>query len=397
MKRWLLPLTASFGVIVVAAACSTQPAPTATSAPTATPVRAASPTAASPTAAPQSTAKAETKEVMLLRAARAPVVATVAALEKGDIAAARTAWEPYNYVWNGMEVYVNYRSLPAYQDIELNWEAKITTALASKDAKAADVLPMAKAMLAKWDETLNMVISSPPISPLFDDLADIRAARQPLRKMPTALAGNDIAMAKSQFAEFTAGWPKAGALIKLRSQAAFDETEAAAKAVSDAFAKPSSTAAEITPLVATLTSRFGYGQNLVNSAARKADLTKTTFAQDDVNGAGGIRGLESNLKASLAAWESGNYTEAKAQADKANTLFAAASVSGPLKAKALDAALKTPLDTYAALAGAAGDAAKVRAANKTAIEAGEIAIQGLVGQFWTDPKLAPAIVAAMPK
>ena len=400
MRRWLFPLTATFGVVLAVGACSTQPAPMATSAPAATAVRAASPTAFATKATGTLTfspSAGDRKEILLLRASREPVAKMVAELEKGDMAAARAAWVTYDPIWNGMEVYVNFRSRATYQDLELNWQAKIDAAFVVPAAKAADVLPMAKSMLAKWDETVTMTAGSPPISPLFDDVADIRIARQPLRAIPAALTANDLPKAKALFGEFGVNWARVSGLFKLRSPAAYDETEAAAKAVGDAFAKPSPAAADLTPLVAELTNRYSYGQNLVTAAARKADLFVTTYAAAEVQSAGGIRGIQNELKASLAAWETGNYAAAKAHADKVNTLLNSAAVSGPLKAKALDVALKAPLDVYAALAGASGDAAKGRAANKNAIEAGDIAIQGLVGQFWADPKLAPAITAATSK
>ncbi len=340
----------------------------------------------------------QSKELTLVKAVRPAITNTIVALEKGDIAAARTAWATYDPLWNGMEIYINYRSLPTYDDLEHNWQAKINTALAAPDAKAADVLPLAQSLLAKWDETIKLVETGAPISPLFDDVADIRIARQPLRQIPAALSANDTAKAKTLFTAFTENWPKVNGLIKLRSLEAYNETEAAIAAVNSAWAKASPTATELTLLVATVTNRYNYGLSLVTTAARKADLSKTAFASEDVQAAGGIRAIQSELKASLTAWNAGKYSEAVAHSDKASKeLFTSATVATPLKAKALDASLKTALDNYAALAGAAGDAAKVSAANKAAIEAGEVAIQGLVGQFWTDSALAPAIASATPK
>ncbi|MBI4187622.1 MAG: hypothetical protein HY529_00255 [Chloroflexi bacterium] len=341
----------------------------------------------------------QSKELTLVKGVRPAIASTVAALEKGDITAARAAWATYDPLWNGMEVYINYRSLPTYDDLEHNWQDKINKALASPDAKAADVLPLAQSLLAKWDEAIKLVQTGPPISPLFDDVADIRIARQPLRQIPAALTANDIPKAKSLFTTFTENWPKVNGLIKIRSLEAYNETEAAIATVKSALIKASSpTAAELTPLVATVTNRYNYGLSLVTTAARKADLSKTTFANEDVQAAGGIRAIQAELKASLTAWNAGKYSEAVVHSDRASKeLFTSATVATPLKAKALDAALKTALDNYAAISGSAGDAAKASATNKTAIEAGEVAIQGLVGQFWSDPKLAPAIASATPK
>ena len=340
----------------------------------------------------------QSKELTLIKTVRPALANTVAALEKGDVAAARIAWASYDPLWNGIEVYINYRSLPTYQDLETNWQARINTALTTPDAKASEVLPLVQSLLASWDEAVKMVETGHAISPLFDDVADIRIARQPLRQLPAALAANDLNKARELFTTFTQNWPKVNGLIKARSIVAYSETQAAMDIVNVAWAKTSPTAAELTPLVAVVANRYGYGQNLVTTAARKADLAKTRFANDDVGAAGGIRAIQTELMTSLTAWRAGNYTEAAARSDKAGKeLFTSAAVITPLKAKTLDAALKTALDNYAALAGAAGDEVKVSAANKAAIEAGEIAIQGLVGQFWNDPGLVPAIANATPK
>jgi len=48
------------------------------------------------------------------------------------------------------------------------------------------------------------------------------------------------------------------------------------------------------------------------------------------------------------------------------------------------------------MAGAAA-IAQSRRSNKAAIEASEIALEGLIGQFWDDQKTQAAIAAATPK
>ena len=334
----------------------------------------------------------------MVKAARVPIAATVNALAKNDLAGAQREWAQYDPLWNSAEVYVNYRSLPTYQDLETNLQAKVNDAFAAANAKPADVLPVVKTMLARYDEAIKFVEGSAPISPLFDDVADVRIARQPLRQATTALSAGDLAKAKPLFDAFAQNWPAVSPLFKVRSDAAFQETDQAIAQVKNAWQKSQPSATEITALVAAVTNRYGYGLNLATMAARKADLTMSTFASEDAQAAGGVRAIQAELRASLSAWNSGNYADAGARAKRAGSeLLNSASVAGPLKAKALDAALKTSLDAYAALAPGVGDQAKVSAANKAALEAGEIAIQGLVGQFWTDPKLAPAIAAATPK
>lgn len=72
-----------------------------------------------------------------------------------------------------------------------------------------------------------------------------------------------------------------------------------------------------------------------------------------------------------------------------------AKVSTVLKEKGgFDAALKTALDAYTALAGKTGDATTVVAKQLEAVRAAAVAQQVVVGQFWTDPKLQDAIRTA---
>lgn len=337
-------------------------------------------------------ASGEKKEVTLVRWARIPVANTVEALQKGNIAAAKSAWAPYDPIWNGVEVYVNFRSVPTYQDLETNWQAKITTALEDAQPKAADILPMAQAMLAKYDEAIKLSQTGPVISPLFDDLADLRLARQPLRAVAPLLTANNVVGAKSAFGEFPPFWPKVSGLVKARSNDVFNEVNQAIDAANAAFAKAQPTAAELTPLVAAVTNRVNFGISLVNSAARRADPAKTSVADADLRAASGVRSIQTTLKASLASWNAGQFADAGSKANQAvGPQLNDDAVASPLKAKSLDAALKAPLDAYTAVAGAAGDAAKVSAANKAAIEAGEVAIQGLVGQFWSDAKVQSAL------
>ncbi len=396
MNLRLPALSSLVGTLLLVAACggATSNTPTANSK-VPTPAQ----TLVQPTATAQpTTAPTLRKEVTLVKAARAPIAATVDALAKNDLEGARREWAQYDPLWNGMEIYINYRSLPTYQDLETNYQAKINQAMAAADAKPAEILPVAKAMLSKYDEAIKLVEGGAPISSMFDDVADIRIARQPLRQVTPALNAGDLAKAKTLFDSFSQNWPTVSPLFKLRSETAFQETDQAITQVKAAWQKPQPSVTELTSLVATVTNRYGFGLNLVTTAARKSDLSKPAFHDEDVQAVGGVRAIQAELRASLSSWNAGNHAEASTHANRAGSeLFNSASVAGPLKAKALDAAFKSNLDAYVAMAGSAGDQAKVAAANKAAIEAGEIAIQGLVGQFWTDTKLAPAIAAATPK
>ena len=212
---------------------------------------------------------AGTKETTLIKDAIKPVAQTQQALEKGDVAAARKAWNSYDPIWNGMEVYVSHRSRPNYEDLELNWQAKITKALEDPGAKAADVLPMTKAMLATWDKALKLAEDGPKISPFFDDVATIRKARQPLRKALAALSKGDADTARGAWGDFARmTWPQTQRLYRERAPQAYEEVENAVKAATPVFFKKDVTVKELTDTITNVNTKFGAGQTQVTQAAR---------------------------------------------------------------------------------------------------------------------------------
>ena len=131
-------------------------------------------------------------EVTSLRAVRPILVKTIADLEKKDVAAAKRDMEDYDNAWNGVEVYVNTRSKEMYDDIEHNWQTKVTDDV-TKGTDPAAALADAKSMLAKYDEMLAMVEKAPPLNALYDDVARLRIERSHLREVTPALKAGDIA------------------------------------------------------------------------------------------------------------------------------------------------------------------------------------------------------------
>jgi len=116
-------------------------------------------------------------EVTSLRAVRPILVKTIADLEKKDVAAAKADMENYDSAWNGVEVYVNTRSMDLYNEIEHHYQTAVTDALNKPNPDAAAVLTDAKAMLAKYDEMLALVEKSAPLNRLYDDVARLRIER----------------------------------------------------------------------------------------------------------------------------------------------------------------------------------------------------------------------------
>src|SRR5262245_53562106 len=73
--------------------------------------------------ASQAFAQAERFEITGIKAVRPTLVNTIAALQAGDVARARAAFEAYDSAWNGIEVYVNVRSKLMYQTLEHEFQA----------------------------------------------------------------------------------------------------------------------------------------------------------------------------------------------------------------------------------------------------------------------------------
>lgn len=337
----------------------------------------------------------ERKDIALVKAVRPTLVNTLEAAQKGDLAAARKAFAEYDAKWNGIEVYINFRSTKIYGELETDIQAKLTKLLDDPQSKSADITSTAQAMLAKYDEAIKLVEASPAISPLFDDLAAVRILRgDTIRKVGPALKSGDMATAKESFTLFRDKWADVEDLIKAYSTDAYADTEAAMAKATTAFQKDKPDARELDPLVAETVARYNFGVSLINAAARNADMARTTYTQQDVQLGAAAGAMQAELNASLPLWQAGKYQEAGDHARRASAaLFD--SVFGALKAKNADAALKKALDAYTALADKPGELTTVRPAHKAAVEAAAVAQQALVGQFWTDSKFKDALRQAL--
>lgn len=343
--------------------------------------------------APGATAAQATREVELLKSARPTIGKLTDALRRGDLAASKQAYEAYDAAWNGIEVYVNFRDRALYGDLETGLQAKIADGLAASPPNLAALVPVSEALGKKYDQAIALVQKSASLSPLFDDLATLRIVRSDLRIATSALTASDVARARTYFTTFKGNYPKTQALIKVRS-ASVEGDISAAIAAADARFQANGALDELKPLVAAVTDRYNYAVNLLNAAARNADLTKKAITEEDKKYLSSLNDLKNQLRRSLDAWRAGDYAGAATAAAAASAAFSA--VQPALAARSNDAALKTALDAYAALAGTGGDAAKAAAANNSAIEAGGVAEQALAGQFWADPGFQ-SFLATLPK
>jgi len=164
-------------------------------------------------------------EVTSLRAVRPILVKTIADLEKKDAAAAKADMENYDSAWNGVEVYVNTRSMDLYNEIEHHYQTAVTDALNKPNPDTTAILADAKAMLAKYDEMLGLVEKSAPLNRLYDDVARLRIERAHLREVTPALKAGNVAKAKKSFEAFNDNWDNIEDLVKERSRESYDAIE----------------------------------------------------------------------------------------------------------------------------------------------------------------------------
>jgi hypothetical protein len=316
-----------------------------------------------------------------------------AAFQKGDLKASKDAYELYDSTWNGIEVYINYRDRGMYGDLETDLQAKISDGLSAEKPNFPALVTLSQQLAKRYDDAIALVTKGPALSPLFDDLATLRIVRSDLRVVTAALAANDVARAKTYFAKFKTNYSKSQPLIQQRSATAEPEVSAALGAADTKFQQAGATADDLKPLVATLTDRYNFGVNLLNAAARNSNLEKKAVTDGDKQDLANLNDLQNQLRASVAAWNAGDYAKALAAKQAADAAFQ--KVQANLAAKSADAPLKTALDNYGAIAAAAGDKTKAASTNKAAIEQASIAQQVIAGQFWTDAALK-AYLASLP-
>jgi high-affinity iron transporter len=206
-------------------------------------------------------------ESRLVAAPRVHLEQAASAVQNNDLARARSAMDAYSADWNGIEVYVNFRSRDLYGEIESHYEADVDSALNAPDPDPAQILPLLQGMVAKYDEAIRLSDSGQTLSPMFDDLATLRTVRAPLRTVGAALQAGDTDRASTAFAEFTSRWPTAQPLFARYAPAALDRTTVALDQTSAAMVTPSRDAA---PAVAALLASYNDGVTIVNDAARAA-------------------------------------------------------------------------------------------------------------------------------
>jgi hypothetical protein len=209
-----------------------------------------------------------TREVALVSSVRPSITRLIDALERGDLAAAKAAYADYDAGWNGIEVYVSVRSKPMYNDLEADLQAQINAGLNAENPELASLVPVAKKLLAKYDEAIAMVTAGPSLSPLFDDVAAIRIVRADLRRVNGALKQGEVDSARSSFHAFEKGWPRAQSLMSERAPEAVEKTNSALTALGRSFSQSGASPESLRPEVEALLEQYNEGLSPVNLAAR---------------------------------------------------------------------------------------------------------------------------------
>ncbi|HEV7450493.1 MAG TPA: hypothetical protein VGO16_03715 [Pseudonocardiaceae bacterium] len=322
-----------------------------------------------------------------------------AAILRHDVGRAIQAGEDYEAAWQAIEVYVNHRSLPLYMDIEPDTQFVIDDGLRQPRPDWPRLAQLIDHLRQQFDTTIKFISSQPSLSPLFDDLVPLRGVRAQLLISMDALTAGDVAKARRFFNNFASGFPSVENLIAIRSASALQETKNALTAASAKFADPNATAADLTPLVATLLNRYGFGTNLLNAAARASDLHKTAVTDADRTLLTQLNTVARGLKSSLSKFPADPAGAAAGGATGPGSAFAVVQPALESKARLVNTAatLRSALAAYATLVQStpAPTVAQVEAANKTALEAVALAQQTFVGQFWTDEGLQ-AFLAGLP-
>jgi hypothetical protein len=340
-----------------------------------------------------------TKEVANLTTIPPFVQRWQAAIARRDVGASVRAGQDYEAAWQAVETYVNHRSLPLYTDIEVDTQFVIDDGLTQPQPDWPALSRLADHLRQQINLTISFIAAQPALSPLFDDLVPLRGVRAQLLISRDALTAGDVTKARTYFNNFRNGFtPNVQNLISVRSASTLQETKDALAAASTKFADSNATAADLTPLVAQLLNRFGYGVNLLNAAARAADVHKTAVTDADRTLLTQLNDVTLGLKNSLPKFPSDPAGAAAGGATGPGSAFARVQPALEAKARLVNTAatLRSALATYATLASTpTSTVAQVQAANKTALEAVALAQQTFVGQFWTDPALK-AFLAGLP-
>ena len=204
----------------------------------------------------QAPAADERFEVSSIKAVRGTLVETATALQQGNIAKAKEAFDNYDSGWNGIEVYIDTRSKPMYDKIELDLQARINKEMGQPMPDLAKLRADIQEMIGKYDEAIAMVSSAAPLNPLYDDIARLRIERSHLREVNPALKAGNIAKARKSYETFDANWDSIEDLIKARSADAYVAVEKGMIQIEQALMADKPDVAKVTALVTAVNTAY---------------------------------------------------------------------------------------------------------------------------------------------
>jgi hypothetical protein len=212
---------------------------------------------------------ADSFEVSGIKAVKPTLLATADAVKTGDVTKAKEAFEAYDSAWNGIEVYINTRSKPMYDKIELDLQARITKALDAPSPDLPKISADLQEMIGKYDEAIAMASSGAPLNPLYDDIARLRIERSHLREVTPALKAGNLAKARKSYEAFDSGWDPIEDLIKARSADAYVAIEKGMIQIEQALMPDKPDVAQVTSLIGTVTTQYNAALALVVKEARE--------------------------------------------------------------------------------------------------------------------------------
>jgi hypothetical protein len=209
-------------------------------------------------------------EVTSIKAVRTTLVDTANALQQGNIPKAKEAFDNYDSAWNGIEVYVETRSKPMYDKIELDLQARINKEMGQPMPDLAKLRADIQEMIGKYDEAIAIAASGAPLSPLYDDVARLRMERSHLREVNPALKAGNIAKARKSYEAFDAGWDSIEDLIKARSADAYVAVEKGMIQIEEALMPEKPDVAQVTALVTTVNTAYNSALAMLMKEAKAA-------------------------------------------------------------------------------------------------------------------------------
>ena len=213
-------------------------------------------------------AAADSFEVAGIKAVKPTLVATADAVKQGNVAKAKETFQDYDSAWNGIEVYINVRSKPMYDKIELDLQARINKELDAPNPDRAKIGADLQEMIGKYDEAITLVSSGAPLNPLYDDVARLRMERSNLREAASALKAGNLDKARKSYAAFDAGWDPIEDLIKARSQDAYVAIEKGMIDIEQALMPAKPDAAQVSALMQGVMTQYNNTLALVVKEAR---------------------------------------------------------------------------------------------------------------------------------